>query len=148
MVLCQNLCVPAHIGIKEPKAWQRASCWNYTWQSRRNPRDWVAQITLNLRKAARLLKPVEQKWHEHTSKYSWSFSKKHNQEGMSGQEGARKAAFDGAMRTETRGNQSKAKIRRSLRSQTFPGATEEKRCQRLSWGRNKSLIRHMETYGE
>ena len=45
---------------------------------------------------------------------------------MSGQPGARKAAFDGAMRTETRGNQSTAKIRRFLRSQTFPGATKEK----------------------
>jgi len=49
---------------------------------------------------------------------------------MSGQPGARQAAFDGAMGTETRENQSKAKIRRS-RSQTFPGATKEKRCQRL-----------------
>lgn len=67
-VVCQNLCAPARTGIKELEAWQRSSCWSFTWQPLRNPRDRVAQITLNLRKAVRSLKPVIQKWHEHTSK--------------------------------------------------------------------------------
>lgn len=82
---------PACIGIKELEAWQRSSRWSFTWQPLQNPRDWVAQIPLNLGKAEIFetsYTEVARAYFKSTSAlFSWSFSRKHNQEGMSGQPG-------------------------------------------------------------
>lgn len=112
---------------------QRWSCSGFTWRPLRSPREFGKGRFSLWNQLYESGTSVLQR-HQHGTFVNFSQKEPGRQRLM------------GLWEQRPRGNQSAAKIRRFSRSQTFPGASREKRCQRPSWGRNEPRIRHMDDY--